>query len=225
MREHRGETLSELADGTRVRGAYLAALEQGDRSILPSRPFAIGYVRSYATALGLDGELAVERFKRDWPEASEPLRNPVGVGGETKASRPLLYAMAAVLVVVGHSQSAAAGLAAGRHVSFARLTVLPWGAGVDLFFVISGFIMVYASQRLFGRRGAWREFLRRRLTRIAPVYWLWTTLYLAILLAAHLKGDPRGVTPVAALASYLCLPFATGGHGTGAFPSSTWVGP
>ncbi len=99
VREHRGETLSELADSTRVRGAYLAALEQGDRSILPSRPFAIGYVRSYATALGLDGDLAVERFKRDWPEASEPLRNPVGVGHEGRAQRPLLYALAAVLIV------------------------------------------------------------------------------------------------------------------------------
>ncbi|MBE7217233.1 MAG: helix-turn-helix domain-containing protein [Caulobacteraceae bacterium] len=99
VREHRGETLSELAEATRVRGAYLAAIEGGDRAILPSRPFAIGYVRSYAAALGLDGELAVERFKRDWPESSEPLRNPVGVGHEAKASRPLLYALAAVLVV------------------------------------------------------------------------------------------------------------------------------
>ena len=99
VREHRGETLSELAEATRVRGAYLAAIESGDRAILPSRPFAIGYVRAYAQALGLDGELAVQRFKAEWPEAAEPLRNPVGVRHEGGASRPLLYAMAAVLVV------------------------------------------------------------------------------------------------------------------------------
>lgn len=99
VREHRGETLSELADATRVRGAYLAAIELGDRSILPSRPFAIGYVRSYAHALGIDGDLAVARFKAEWPEASEPLRNPVGVGHEKSASRPLLYGLAAVVIV------------------------------------------------------------------------------------------------------------------------------
>ncbi len=99
VREHRGETLSELAEATRVRGAYLAAIEGGDRAILPSRPFAIGYVRAYAQALGLDGDLAVQRFKAEWPEAAEPLRNPVGVRHEGGASRPLLYAMAAVLVI------------------------------------------------------------------------------------------------------------------------------
>jgi exopolysaccharide production protein ExoZ len=48
-------------------------------------------------------------------------------------------------------------------------------AGVDLFFVISGFIMVYASDRLFGRPGAARHFLVRRMIRIIPLYWGLTT--------------------------------------------------
>ena len=47
--------------------------------------------------------------------------------------------------------------------------------GVILFFVISGFIMVHASRRLFGTAGARAEFLRRRLARIVPLYWLVTT--------------------------------------------------
>jgi len=49
-------------------------------------------------------------------------------------------------------------------------------AGVDLFFVISGFIMVYASEPMFGQRGATRHFLVRRIIRIVPLYWGLTTL-------------------------------------------------
>jgi exopolysaccharide production protein ExoZ len=44
-------------------------------------------------------------------------------------------------------------------------------AGVDLFFVISGFVMVYASTPLFGTPGGSILFLTRRLIRILPLYW------------------------------------------------------
>ena len=82
VRESRGLSIAELAAVTRIRRAHLQALEERNRSALPSRPFAIGYVRSYAKALGVDGESAVQRFKTDWPETDGGLRNPVGVGGE-----------------------------------------------------------------------------------------------------------------------------------------------
>jgi exopolysaccharide production protein ExoZ len=49
-------------------------------------------------------------------------------------------------------------------------------AGVDVFFVISGFIMVYSSELLFGTRGGSSEFLKRRLSRIVPLYWATTPL-------------------------------------------------
>ena len=97
VREHRGLSLAELAATTRIRRSYLCAIEDRDRSVLPSRPFAIGYVRSYARALGLDGELAVQRFKIDWPESDEPLRNPVGVKGE-RGRNPALFVAAGVLL-------------------------------------------------------------------------------------------------------------------------------
>jgi exopolysaccharide production protein ExoZ len=51
-------------------------------------------------------------------------------------------------------------------------------SGVDLFFVISGFVMVYASERLFGARGAPWRFFARRIVRIAPIYWLATAALL-----------------------------------------------
>lgn len=78
-REFRGLTLQDVADSTRIRRAYLAAIEDMRLDELPSRPFTIGYVRAYANALGMDGESAVERFKIDEPAQDEPLRAPVGV--------------------------------------------------------------------------------------------------------------------------------------------------
>ena len=56
-------------------------------------------------------------------------------------------------------------------------------SGVDLFFVISGFVMVTITGNQFQRAGFVREFLFHRITRIYPLYWLFTLLALAVLLA------------------------------------------
>lgn len=58
----------------------------------------------------------------------------------------------------------------------APIPLYPLASGVDLFFVISGFIMVHSSENLFGKPGAWWTFLSRRLTRIIPLYWIATAL-------------------------------------------------
>src|SRR5450755_3134559 len=39
-------------------------------------------------------------------------------------------------------------------------------AGVDIFFVISGFVMVVSSRRLMSQAGAWRTFIQHRIVRI-----------------------------------------------------------
>jgi peptidoglycan/LPS O-acetylase OafA/YrhL len=64
------------------------------------------------------------------------------------------------------------------------VTVLPDGihaliGGVDLFFVISGFIMVTVMTGV-----TWPRFLVDRVTRIYPPYWFYTLIVLAISLAA-----------------------------------------
>ena len=48
-------------------------------------------------------------------------------------------------------------------------------SGVDLFFVISGFIMIYTNFTAFGQPNAALSFIRRRVIRIVPLYWLCTT--------------------------------------------------
>ncbi|MFN3856811.1 MAG: helix-turn-helix domain-containing protein [Caulobacter sp.] len=79
IREHHGVTLQDLSDATRIRQTYLAALEDMRLDDLPSRPFAIGYVKAYARHFGLDQDEAVERFKTEAPDHDAALRAPVGV--------------------------------------------------------------------------------------------------------------------------------------------------
>lgn len=86
-----------------------------------------------------------------------------------------LRAFAALSVVVFH---------AGRYVAD-RLpeAMWRWGEfGVDVFFVLSGFVMLWATRP---GTGTW-PFLLRRVARIAPMYWLVT---LAMALAVWRRPD------------------------------------
>jgi exopolysaccharide production protein ExoZ len=69
-------------------------------------------------------------------------------------------------------------------------------AGVDLFFVISGFIMVYTSADLFGQRRAPGQFLARRCLRIIPLYWTLSAIVLVI----------HGFRPTNIASSFLFIP-------------------
>lgn len=97
IRQFHGVTLQDLADATRIRQTYLDALESMRLDELPSRPFAIGYVKAYARHLGLDADEAVERFRHDNPEHDEGLRAPVGVRKE-RDPRLALVIIAGLLI-------------------------------------------------------------------------------------------------------------------------------
>lgn len=81
-REARRLSLDQVAETTRVRSSYLAAIEELRLGELPSRPFTIGYIRAYAQALGMDADAAADRFRSDDPVPDQPLRNPIGVAEE-----------------------------------------------------------------------------------------------------------------------------------------------
>jgi peptidoglycan/LPS O-acetylase OafA/YrhL len=126
-----------------------------------------------------------------------------------------LRAIAAVSVVAGHLFEMVSQLGGSLHYSFTN-PELPTGAGVDLFFVISGFIMVFASRKLFGAPGGARLFVTRRLIRIAPLYWAISTIMVVL---AILGSRAQLITAPSVIASYLFFPYDTMGGGDGyAFP-------
>lgn len=99
-----GRSLSQLSNTTKVPVRYLEALEEGRRSDLPSRPFALGHARSYAQALGLDETAVAERLRREFDLPNQKLEAPVGVAFDEPRGRSRVWvggAAAVVLAVVG----------------------------------------------------------------------------------------------------------------------------
>ncbi len=116
-----------------------------------------------------------------------------------------LRAFAALSVAILHVLHDAIPLDPSGHVQRWH-NALPWMSGVDLFFVISGFVMVYASADLFGCRSSPATFMARRLIRIVPVYWAATTLFLVVALAAPARVSETGFGLAEVVMSYLFLP-------------------
>ena len=64
-REAQGLSLEEVSERTHIKAAFLSAIEEMNAKTLPSRPFAVGFVKVYAEALGLNAGEIVARFKED----------------------------------------------------------------------------------------------------------------------------------------------------------------
>ena len=99
-REAKGLTLDQVAEITRVRRAFLEALEQAAYDVLPSRAFAVGHVKAYAKALGLDEETLAEMFKYEIGDPSTRLQAPSGASLEDVKPTYRIYVSAAICLVV-----------------------------------------------------------------------------------------------------------------------------
>jgi len=55
-REHKGVTMQQAAEDTRIREKFLQAIESGDYQSLPGTVYTKGFLRNYAQYLGLDAE-------------------------------------------------------------------------------------------------------------------------------------------------------------------------
>lgn len=75
--------------------------------------------------------------------------------------------------------------------------------GVDVFFVISGFIMASLSSR------DWRAFLYARALRILPPYWFYTSLVVAVMLIRPDWVNSSFAEPPSIWKSYLLIPSTT----------------
>lgn len=100
----------------------------------------------------------------------------------------ILRAIAAFGVIVRHTLEMSNGSEAGR---FSPDWVTTSGAaGVDLFFVISGFIMVYVSFPPGQSPDSPKRFIIKRATRIFPLYWICSAVIAAICAVGFLKNMP-----------------------------------
>lgn len=83
--------------------------------------------------------------------------------------------------------------------------------GVDIFFVISGFIMVYISEESFGHKEGAQDFLMKRIIRVVPIYWIYTLLMAAFLFfAPRLFSGGKKFSLAHLIASLLFIPWENG---------------
>lgn len=84
VREHREEDLESISDYLRIRPDYLFALENSRYDQLPADAYVIGFLRTYAAYLGLDGRGAIDQYRREMagrrrkPQLTMPQPMPEG---------------------------------------------------------------------------------------------------------------------------------------------------
>lgn len=106
-----------------------------------------------------------------------------------------LRAVAATMVVVYHVLNWMAP--AGAQTDFA---VALWASGVDVFFVISGFIMWTTTA---GRDLSPTAFWRARLVRIVPLYWVALAVYWGVLADGGARVPTPGLQAVVSSATFV----------------------
>ena len=104
-REEFGVDLREAAGYLNIRYTYLLAIEEGRVDELPGAAYAMGFVRTYADYLGLDGPAIVERYKDETAELADDIRlvfpSPLPEGKVPSGTIILVAILSLVLVYAG----------------------------------------------------------------------------------------------------------------------------
>jgi peptidoglycan/LPS O-acetylase OafA/YrhL len=124
---------------------------------------------------------------RPLPATAEPRHQPEldGIRGLAILAVLLSHAADALGVLPHHTPHA-------KWVSLVAFALVPGWGGVDLFFVLSGFLITGILLRSRSRPTYFRSFYARRVLRIFPIYYLFL---LATLLAAHVSPGLRARLP------------------------------
>ncbi len=118
-----------------------------------------------------------------------------------------LRGVAATLVVIHHAVEIVPKYYRTTSVLERALTPIVLGdAAVDLFFLISGFIMMVSTAGERSTLAAARDFAQRRLFRIVPLYWFYTTIVVAVMLGAPALLPAHRFDWGHTLCSYLFIP-------------------
>ncbi len=118
-----------------------------------------------------------------------------------------LRGFAALMVVLFHAVRMVREKLGGPDIEF-----LPGASGVDIFFAISGFVIVLTTAPHWGTQGVAADFLWRRILRIVPLYWFMTLCMLLLLLFLPHLASYSEISPWHSLASFLFIPAWNASH-------------
>lgn len=104
QRELRGEDIYRIADFLRIKPNFLFALENSKYDELPADAYVMGFLRTYASYLGLDGKSIIDRYRREMAgQRRKPALNMPQPIPEGKAPTALVIIIAIFLAVIVYS--------------------------------------------------------------------------------------------------------------------------
>src|SRR6201998_3537926 len=105
--------VSEIEAQTKIRAKSLRALENEEWGLLPGPTFVKSFLRTYATALGLDGKALVEEYRLHHERPSEGMLEPIvsspqrnrarsrgGAPSPDRGSRGYAIAVGTILLII-----------------------------------------------------------------------------------------------------------------------------
>jgi len=96
-RELRGLGRDEVTRATRLAPGVVEALESGEEGRIPPRAYVVGYLRSYAQAVGLDADEVVLRFH----EAAGPAGAPRAAAPRRRVAPSAVVGIALAVAAAG----------------------------------------------------------------------------------------------------------------------------
>jgi hypothetical protein len=107
-RNRRKTDLSEVEAAIKIRVRYLQAMENEEWDALPGGAYTRGFIRTYASYLGLDGERLADDYRRATgppggdrvPKRVEPVPTAMRGGGPRISNRVLVALVCVVLIAV-----------------------------------------------------------------------------------------------------------------------------
>lgn len=102
-RQQKGVTLEQASAETRIRRPYLESIEDGDFKIFPGGAYATGFLRNYATYLGLNADEILQTYHALNPVIAITMAPATTVGMERlkrRSQRRMTWAIGSVAALI-----------------------------------------------------------------------------------------------------------------------------
>src|SRR3954451_3398867 len=102
-RNRRKVELSEVEAATRIRFRYLRAIEDEEWDVLPGGVYTRGFIRTYASFLGLDGDRLANDYRESvepWQRSADAAQPQPGADGSSSGLRGTALIVLTVIAVI-----------------------------------------------------------------------------------------------------------------------------
>ncbi len=131
-RQEKKLSLPEVARATRIKQTYLEALEEGDYGLLPGPAYITGFLRNYATYLGLHPDDVVQEFYAIQPSPQPAVKAATRVlanGHDRRNRSRLFWTLAGVVLILAAAYAIREYNAAIAHPYSSPLKLTPQNLG------------------------------------------------------------------------------------------------